>query len=78
MSAPVLGVSLLASTQEREFGMSFAAFGRAMSAARLPLRDYLVFAASRGRAGNHLNSDGWRALAEALKENTSLTTLDLW
>eukprot|EP00965_Chrysotila_dentata_P012428 409004-Pleurochrysis_carterae.AAC.1 len=54
---------------------TYAAFGGAMTAVRIPLRDYLVFAARRGRAENDLGPDGWRALAEALKENTSLTTL---
>eukprot|EP00965_Chrysotila_dentata_P057295 1900551-Pleurochrysis_carterae.AAC.1 len=48
-----------------------------MTAARLLLRECFVFAARRGRAGNGLGPDGARALAEALKENTSLTTLDV-
>eukprot|EP00965_Chrysotila_dentata_P017946 596231-Pleurochrysis_carterae.AAC.1 len=56
---------------------TFAAFGGAMTAVRLPLLDCYVFAARRGRAGNQFGPDGARALAEALKENTSLTTLNV-
>eukprot|EP00965_Chrysotila_dentata_P106276 3509694-Pleurochrysis_carterae.AAC.1 len=48
-----------------------------MTAARLPLRDCNVFALPPGRAGTDLGPDGARALAEALKENTTLTTLDV-
>eukprot|EP00965_Chrysotila_dentata_P106010 3500899-Pleurochrysis_carterae.AAC.1 len=54
---------------------TFAAFGGVLTAVRLPLRDCCVFAARRGRADNGLGPDSAKALAEALKENTSLTTL---
>eukprot|EP00965_Chrysotila_dentata_P042847 1422077-Pleurochrysis_carterae.AAC.1 len=48
-----------------------------MTAVRLYFCGCYVFAARRGRAVNELGPDDARALAEALKENTSLTILHL-
>eukprot|EP00965_Chrysotila_dentata_P041153 1365608-Pleurochrysis_carterae.AAC.1 len=48
-----------------------------MTAARIPLRDCYAFAARRGRADNDIGPDGARALAEALRRNSSLTTLNV-